>query len=96
MKNYANLSLHTDSSYHAQPHPIICEYIHLFQHFKVTQHYEYKALAINREQGLPRAHLQTLDPNIHARVIRFNFQAYVRSSCVPLVDIYGCESGKQC
>lgn len=59
----------------------------------MTQHYEYNALAIDREKGLPRAHLQTLEPNIHARVVRLNFQAYVRSACVPLIDVFGCESG---
>ncbi|KAK3733719.1 hypothetical protein QZH41_011243, partial [Actinostola sp. cb2023] len=60
--------------------------------FKVTQHYEEKSIAIHRELGLPRAHLQTLDPNIHARFIRLNFKAYVRTACVPTVDVFGCES----
>ncbi|XP_031557011.1 uncharacterized protein LOC116293691 [Actinia tenebrosa] len=62
------------------------------RHFKVTQQYEEAAITINREHGLPRAHLQTFEPNIHARFIRLNVKAFVRRACVPHVDVFGCES----
>ncbi|EDO43768.1 predicted protein [Nematostella vectensis] len=62
------------------------------RHFKMTQSYEEAAAIKSKWEIFIRAHLQTFDPNIHARFIRINVQAFIKKGCIGRVDVIGCDS----